>query len=206
MFPGMKARKLLISCLCVAAAVIVCITFYIKTHPMVFNESSFEHAHCIVQTGSAFRNYADDHNGHFPFSTNGYGDALLLLSNYVGDFWACLTGPGYDGQVFAMAAQTGQHIPEIECGRVYVQGLTKSDNPEIALLFDKMPSPGGDHCTGFHRIRAPLSREVLLIDSSRQVVKESEWDAFAKRQVDLLLAAGIKRSQAEKYYSEEPKR
>jgi hypothetical protein len=205
-FPGVKLKKFLTASLCVAAALIVFSICYIKAHPLVFNESFFEHAHCIVETGTAFRLYAAEHNGRFPFDTNGYGDALLLLSNYVGGAWACLTGPGYDGQVFALAAQTGQHIPEAECGRVYVQGLCETNDLNIALFFDKLPTPGGDHCNGFHRIRAPLAREVVTVDGSRQVVRESEWDAFAKRQVDLLVAAGIPRPQAEQYYSEKPKR
>jgi hypothetical protein len=202
----MKLKKSVVVCLFLAFAVMVSGVSYVKTHPLVFNESFFEHAHCIVQTGSAFQNYAADHNGHLPFDTNGYGNALLLLSNYVGNSWACLTGPGYDGQVFALAAQTGQHIPEIQCGRVYVQGLSISNDSHIALFFDKLPTPGGDHCQGFHRITATLAREVLTIDEDRPVVKESDWSAFAKQQINLLVAAGIAQPQAEEYYAEKPVR
>lgn len=201
----MKLKKSIAVCFSVAAAAMVCGICYIKTHPLLFNESFFEHAHCIVQTGIAFQLYASDHNGHFPFDTNGYGNALLLLSNNVGNFWACLTGPGYDGHVFAEAAQTGQHVPEIECGRVSVQGLSVSNDEHIALFFDKLPTSGGDHCHGFHRITAALSREVLTIGGDRRVVKESEWNAFARQQVELLVAAGIARPQAEEYYAEKPK-
>lgn len=202
----MKLKKSVAACLSLALAVMVCAICYVKRHPLVFNESFFEHAHCIVQTGSAFQIYADEHNGHFPLDTNGYGNALLLLTNYLGENpWALLTGPGYDGQVFARAAQTGQPMPEIECGRVYVQGLSVTNDPHIALLFDKLPTPGGDPCQGFHRITAPLAREVLTIDGDRRLVKESEWSAFAKQQVELLVTAGIARRQAEEYYAEKPK-
>jgi hypothetical protein len=201
----MKLKEFIATCLSVSVAVIVCGICYVKAHPLVFNESFFEHAHCIVQTGSAFRNYAADHSGQFPFDTNGYGNALLLLSNYVGNFWGCLTGPGYDGQVFALAAETGKRIPETECGRVYVQGLSVNNDPRIALFFDKLPTPGGDHCQGVLRIGAPLAREVLTIDGNRRVVKESEWNAFAKQQVELLVGAGIARAQADEYYSKKTK-
>lgn len=198
----LKLKKVPVACLCAALAGIVFSIYYIKTHPLVFNESFFEHAHCILQTGMAFNNYAADHDGHFPFDTNGYGKALLLLADYTGNFWACLTGPGYEGKVFEVAAESGGNIPEGECGRVYVQGLSATDNPKIALFFDKLPTPGGDHCHGFHRMFAPLAREVWTVGSSRQVVKESDWHAFAKEQVDLLVAAGISRTQAEEYYRE----
>jgi hypothetical protein len=202
----MKLKKSLIASISAALAIMVCCIAYVKVHPMVFNESLFEHAHCIVQTGTAFKNYAADHYGRFPFDTNGYGNALLLLTNYVGDIWACLTGPGYDSQVFAAAARTGQHIPEIECGKVYVQGLSETNDSHIALLFDKLPTPGGDHCNGIHRIFAPLAREVWTIGSDRLVVKETEWNEFTKHQVELLVAAGVMRQQAEEYYAEKPKK
>jgi hypothetical protein len=123
------------------------------------------------------------------------------------DAWLpSLTGPGYDAGVFERGLKTGQHVQESECGRVYVQGLNEYNDAEIALLFDKVPTPGGDHCHLLARLTAPLAREVLFVDSSRKVVPEKEWNQFARRQVALLVAAGIPREQAEKYYSEEPKR
>jgi hypothetical protein len=200
-----KFKKIFFAFLCITVAIILFCACYIKAHPLVFNESLFEHAHCIVITGLAFKTYANDHYGQFPFDTNGYGNALLLLTNYVNNYWACLTGPSYDGHVFAMAAQTGRYIPDVECGRVYVQGLCETNDPEIALFFDKLPTPGGDHCHGIHRILAPLAREIWTVGGDRRVVNVSEWDAFAKRQVDLLVAAGIARPQAEEYYSEKRK-
>ena len=36
-------------------------------------------------------------------------------------------------------------------------------------------------------------------------ILESEWQATAKRQIELLVAAGIARAQAEMYYSKNPK-
>lgn len=200
-----KFKKILAAGFGFIAAMGVCCIFYVRTHPLVFNESFFEHAHCIVQTGLAFNTYASEHDGRFPADTNGYGNALLQLTNYTANFWACFTGPGYNGKVFEEAARTGQRIPEAECGRVYVQGLSETNDPDIALLFDKMPSPGGDHCQMLHRLTAPLSREVWTIRSGREVIRESEWRAYATNQIALLVAAGIPREQAEEYYSEKPK-
>ena len=89
---------------------------------------------------------------------------------------------------------------------MYVQGLSETTEPAIALLFDKMPTPGGDHCHFLARVSAPLAREVWTIGSDRRVIREIEWPAFAKLQIELLVAAGIAREQAERYYSEQPKR
>ena len=83
---------------------VICLT-YVQTHPLVFNESFLEHAHCIKGGGLGLEGYAHDHGGLYPFHTNGYGDALLLVN----DGWdAALTGPGYDTKVFERARRTGE--------------------------------------------------------------------------------------------------
>ncbi len=176
---------------------------YVRTHPLVFNESFWEHAHCMTGGGLSLSSYAHDHDGRFPYHTNGYGDALVMMES---GWDAALTGPGYDAAVFERVRRTGEDAPEAEFGRVYVQGLTVANAPGIALLFDKLPTPGGDHCHLLARISAPLAREVLTIGMNRRVVRESEWPAFAKQQVELLVAAGITREQAVRYYSEQPKK
>src|SRR5262249_54228306 len=116
---------------------------YVRSHPLVFNESLWQHAHCIKIAGLELERYAEENKGKFPHHPGGYGNALLLLSE---DCFFALTGPGYDAAAFHAAKRNGRDLAEEECGRVYVQGLTKKSNPEIALLFDKLPTPGGDHC------------------------------------------------------------
>ena len=177
--------------------------YFMKMDPLVFNESFWTHAHCMKMAGLDLVEYAQEHGGRYPYHTNGYGDALLLLTN---SWLPSLTGPGYDADVLEQALKTGQDVPESECGRVYVQGLSESNDPDIALLFDKIPTPGGDHCHLLRRIFAPLTREVWTIGSGMQAVGESEWPAYAKRQIELLVEAGLPREQAEMYYSEKPKR
>lgn len=185
------------------AVIVACGFFYVRAHPLVFNESFLGHAHCMKGGGLGLMGYAHEHGGQFPFHTNGYGDALLLVN----EGWdAALTGPGYDALVFEQVRKTGEDAPESEFGRVYVQGLRDTNAPEIALLFDKLPTPGADHCHLFRRMFAPLGREVWTIGCEMRFIPESRWSAFAKEQIDLLVAAGIAREQAERYYSESPKR
>lgn len=171
---------------CAAGAVLFSI-IYVRAHPLVFNESFFGHAHCMKSAGLGLESYAADHGGRFPFHTNGCMAALALAiaGRYCSD--SELTCPGY--------------IP-----RVYVQSLSRTNDGEIAILFDKVPTPGGDHCHFFQRMRAPLGREVYTIGNGMRFIPESGWSKFSREQVDLLVAAGMKQLQAEDYYSEFPRR
>jgi hypothetical protein len=137
----------------------------------------------MKSAGLGLESYAADHGGRFPFHTNGCAAALALpvAGGYCSD--SELTGPG--------------HV-----ARVYVQGLSRADDAQIAILFDKVPTPGGDHCHFFQRMRAPVGREVYTIGNGLSFILEREWSKFSKKQMDLLVAAGITRAQAEEYYSE----
>lgn len=171
---------------------------YVRMHPLEFMPA---HRHCIKIAGLQLANYADGHNGQFPTHPKGYGNALLLVD---ADCFPMLTGPGYDATPFHKAKLSGQGLAEEDCGRVYVQGLKTTSNSEIAILFDKLPTPGGDHCHLPWRLRAPLGREVWLIGCTHLFVLESEWPEFAKKQVELLVKEGINRQEAERLYASKP--
>jgi hypothetical protein len=145
--------------------------------------------------------YANDHNGDFPRSTNGYGDALLKL---VPDYTVpnMVTGPCFDAKPFEDALKGHTHLAEKDCGRVYIQGLTISNDPAIVILYDKIPTPGGDHCAFPARLFRPLGREVLLI-GGHSYVQESAWPRYSSNQVELLVKAGFTRERAEACYKPE---
>ncbi len=176
---------------------------YVHTHPLVFMDT---HQHCIR---GALNNYAGAHEGRFPNHPAGYGNALLLLEPYEPRF-NTLTGPGYDTEPFREALRTNGILREEDCGRVYIQGLNVSDPAlkrcEIVVLFDKLPTPGGDHCYFWgYRIFRSLCREVLYADGSTRTVEEGEWPAFAQEQVNLLVQTGYDRAEAERLYASRPK-
>lgn len=197
-----RVRQLRIAALVLVPVLSVALWAFVRTNPLIFNESFFGHEHCMKQTTSLLRMYAHDHNGKFPSHTNGYADALMLMENQ----WPLLlTGPGYDIALVVTAWKAGQDIPEAELGRVYVQGLDEKDDVNIVIVFDKLPTPGGDHCHGLSRLRAPLVREVGLIDGSMEKILEKDWPKFSRKQIDLLVTAGIPKEKAEAYYSEQPK-
>lgn len=177
--------------------------------PLVFNKSFFTHQYCIKQLGTALRIYASDNHDSFPAHPGGYGDALLLLytgkQNYVGTTQV-LTGPCYDWKIFDDAIRTKGHVPESECGRVYVQGLKEeTGNFEIAIAWDKQPTRGGDHWHGWGKLWAPLLREVCLVDGSMQRILHKDWPEFSRKQIELLVKAGIPRERAIALYAEPPK-
>ncbi|MBI1177632.1 hypothetical protein GC207_09360 [bacterium] len=166
-------------------------------NPLIFNESFVEHAHCIVAAQSVLRIYADEHGGRFPESTNGFGDALLPLSEDAG---YAFTGPMFDDSEFVTARHDGRTVDESKLGRIYMQGLSEHSNPAIALLFDRVATPGGDHCHLFNRLFAPYGREVLELGDGKLFVRDTDWYAYATNQVALLVAQGINRKTAQSYY------
>jgi hypothetical protein len=161
----------------------------------------YVHQHCIKQTGLAFRLYADDHQGRLPFSTNGFGNALLLLTKggYLGSTnnVAEICGPDDDGHIFKVTLQNNFVVPEDQCSRVYIQGLSEANDPEICILFDRNSCKGGDHMRSpwGHRVR-----ELCLLDGSMQVIREEDWPVFSRKQVELLIAAGFSRTNALHFY------
>ena len=157
----------------------------------------YVHQHCIKQTGIAFGVYSGDHNGQLPFSTNGFGNALLLLvkENLVEVSTIC--GPDDDGHVFKAALENNSVVPEEQCSRVYIQGLCETNDPLICILFDRNSCRGGDH------FRSPWGhavREVWMLYGSMQVITDERWPEFSRQQVELLVAAGFSRTNALHFY------
>jgi hypothetical protein len=160
------------------------------------------HAHCILFGGMQLDEFARKHEGQYPYHPKGYANALLLMDK---DCFSSLTGPGYGAEALREAKRTGSELSEAECGRVYVQGLTNNSNRQLALLFDKLPTPGGDHCHLPRRLWAPLGREVWTIGMDHLFVRESDWEDFASTQVDLLVQEGIERQEALRLFASKPK-
>lgn len=184
--------RLLIGVVVISFAFVV----YIQNRPLVFNESFFGHAHCIAQAAGSLLQYAAEHQGRYPTHINGYGDALLLVvKDYLPGAYA-FTGPGYGSSVFGEALASNRDVDEEKCGRVYVMGLSATSNPENAILFDKLPTPGGDHCHGLRRLTAPLCREALLVDGSHVTIHESKWQEFSQKQIEMLVREGFARAAA----------
>lgn len=158
---------------------------------------TYSHQHCIKSAGTAFQIYSSDHQGQLPFSTNGFGDALLLLAKENPSCINCLCGPDDDGHVFRDAIKNNSVVPEDQCSRVYIQGLSETNDPQICILFDRNSCKGGDH---FRSPWGHLLREVCLLDGSMQTIRDEGWPEFSRKQVELLVTAGFSRTNALRFY------
>lgn len=149
--------------------------------------------------GTYLSGYADAHQGEYPSHTNGFGDALALVAADIGYTSGAmvLVGVDDDASLLMSAATNHTHLPEEKCTRIYVQGMTKASNPEIAILFDRYAVKGGDHRRG----HGPYLREVLFVQDGVREIELKDWPAFAKNQVELLVQEGILRPVAEAYYA-----
>jgi len=157
----------------------------------------YVHQHCIKQAGLAFKVYSSEHQSQFPFSTNGFGDALLLFAKWDSTVMNSICGPDDDGHLFKEALTNNSVVPEEKCSRVYIQGLSESNDPQICILFDRNSCRGGDH------FRSPWGhrlREVCLLDGMMQVIPDEKWPEFSRNQVELLVAAGFSRTNALHFY------
>ena len=155
------------------------------------------HQHCIKNAGMAFHIYANDHGGRLPFSTNGFGDALLILIKEDPVYLHNICGPDDDGHIFRESLTNHAIVPEEKCSRVYIQGLNESNDQQICILFDRNSCRGGDHFRSpwGHRVR-----EICMLDGSMGVIPDEKWPEFSRNQIELLVAAGFSRTNASRYY------
>ena len=200
-FACMKRRHLWLKTVFIGGTAAIAFSVsYVRSHPLVFNESLWQHAHCMPQLATSFRIYAQDHGGVFPVYTNGYGDALLMMTPERAWFYY-LTGPGYDISAFEKALDSGGDVDERRCGRVYVQGLSVTNDSRVGILFDKVAAPP-DHCHFPQRLWRGFGREVCFVDGTWHFVPLEGWSAFALEQVALLVQAGFARERAEELYNQ----
>jgi hypothetical protein len=196
-----KRGKLKVASL-IAIVAVVGLFAFVKMNPVIFNESFFEHAHCITIADAALEMYAQEY-GHWPYHTNGFGDAVLLT---IENAWMSFTGPGFDDSELLSARASGRDVDENKLGRIYIQECrffsewVGTNVPSgICYLFDQVATPG-DHVHLLGRLWAPPIREVLELGTSLKFVRDDEWYAYATNQIELLVAAGLDRRKARHYY------
>lgn len=159
------------------------------------------HQHCIKGAMFVLSSYEERHNGKYPSSPKGWGDALLELASSPEDVeWIPLfVGVDDDGSRLIEALRTGKDVDEAACTRIYVQGLSKDSDPAIAILFDRYAVKGGDHfrdAPGQARLR-----EVITLGWSMWHIKEPDWPAFVSQQRELLLKEGFSEAEIDGFYA-----
>jgi hypothetical protein len=138
---------------------------------------------CLKQLGFALLQYAADHDRHFPAGAQTPEASLSLL--YQEDYGVdaeLLRGKTVPVAVVRGLLERGQLLGPETCGWHYVEGLTLDDDPQIALVWDKV---------GLGHNGEELSRgghEVLYVGGWTRIVPASEWPDFLEGQARLLAA------------------
>jgi len=171
-----------------AAAVIMLAAMGLSLFGYIKWKYPYRMSHCCAKSmGLALRTYALDHGGRFPAGGDTPEASLsLLYSNYVDAY--TLRGKTVRLEVAQAAlARNGKLGPE-SCDWHYVEGLTDTDDPQIAILWDKV---GLGH--NGERLKWG-GHSVVLVDGSEQHVSGAKWPEFLQQQKQLL----AQRSEREK--------
>lgn len=133
---------------------------------------------CIKQIGWALAIYADENDGWFPSGGDSPEASLSLLYGDLNIY--PLAGKTIAPEMAQRAIDEHGHLGPESCDWHYVEGLRDDDNPEIAIVWDKIGlGHNGDRLkSGGH--------EVLFVDRTSHLISGIEWEAFLLRQKELL--------------------
>lgn len=161
-----------------AVALFVILGFVVR----LYNRSQYPYgwSHCCLKgLGLALQNYAEKHNGRFPAGA-GCPEASLSLLYREGYLDAeTLRGKTVPVEKVKSILERGELLGPDSCGWHYVEGLTTSDDPHLAIVWDKV---GLDHngrdLNGGH--------SVWFLGLGDEVVPASDWPQFLECQQELL--------------------
>ena len=179
--PSQYRRRILgcsgISLAVVAVLVGAAYAWYRYTFP-------YGYTHCCLKgLGLSLLNYAQQHDGHFP-EGGGCPEASLCLlyrCNYGIDGYT-LCGKTKSAEVAQEILERGELLGPDTCDWHYVEGLTISDDPQIAQLWDKVGlSHNGQRLSGG-------GHSIWRVGGQEEVIPGSEWPQFLEEQERLMAA------------------
>ncbi|MEO5917676.1 MAG: hypothetical protein ABIS50_25825 [Luteolibacter sp.] len=135
---------------------------------------------CILGVQFALTDYAEAHGGRFPHGESSPEASLSLLYKEEGLDANTLRGMTVPEKTTRAILESGHLLTPATCGWHYVEGLTKSDDPRLALLWCKEPlqHDGSRGKSG--------AREVVRVDGDRSSVSGDQWTEFLKEQQQLM--------------------
>jgi hypothetical protein len=137
---------------------------------------------CLAGLGLALQQYAQEHDGHFPAGAGSPEASLSLLARgHYGIDAEVLRGKTVPVEKVRSILERGELLGPDSCGWHYVEGLTTSDDPGLALVWDKVGlGHNGQDIGGGH--------SVWFLDCHEEIVTAKEWPGFLKRQEELMAA------------------
>ena len=125
--------------------------------------------------------FAARHYGFFPSSKTGAFDALQKLYPEYMPSGRELAGISGDVRGLTNALFNKSPINESLTSWVYIQGLRESDDPQVAVLWERRPGLDSSGRRNFSGARA-----VVLISGEITNVSLADWPSFTNRQEKLL--------------------
>jgi hypothetical protein len=124
--------------------------------------------------------YADANNGAFPAGQSTAEASLSLLYRMDPNVAYLLAGKSASVEDAERLLSSGQLLDPKTCSWHYVEGLRKTDDPRLALFWDKVGS-------GHHGERMPDGgHNVWFIGAQHRWVPVEEWPSFIKEQEKIL--------------------
>jgi hypothetical protein len=168
------------------SAGILCMAFVYGFHALRSYYYPYGFSHCCLKIlGLDLSNYADAHNGRFPAGEKCPEASLSLLYKQNGndsDYAEILRGKTVPLETVKNILERGELLGPDTCGWHYVEGLTRSDDSRLALVWDKIG-------LGHNGQRLPEGgHSVLFIQGNEEVIPGPEWPQFLKQQEELMAA------------------
>jgi hypothetical protein len=134
---------------------------------------------CDKQLYLSLMNYADTHGGRFPAGEATPEASLSLLYPDADPY--LLSGKIVSPEKVEAILTAGGKLTSSTCGWHYVEGLSRDDNPDLALFWCKKPlGHNGQLLKWF---------EVFTVNGDKRLVPLEDWDAFLADQQKLREAA-----------------
>lgn len=139
---------------------------------------------CILAVMLALESYAKEHDGHYPGGEKS-AEASLSLLHRSGDLDpGTLRGMTIPEGVARSVLEGGGLLSPESCGWHYVDGLTRADDRELALLWCKEPlGHNGDRSRDGRR-------QVVFVGGDVRWISEARWAAFLDDQERRLALRG----------------
>lgn len=135
---------------------------------------------CSKQLATQLQIYAEENSGRFPSGRTTPEASLGLLYDGTEEFMVgLLSGKTVPEKVTRAALKKGNLGPE-STGWHYVEGLTLSDDPQLAIVWDKV---GLNH---FGEWKKGGGREVIFVSGLTEFI--GDWPKFLEKQARLLSA------------------
>lgn len=167
-------RTLLLAVGLIAGVIALISWYYNKTYPY-----GRTHA-CDSQLSFALQEYAAKHKGQFPAGEKSPEASLSLLHGANRTDPALLAGKTASAKYAETLLSSGKLLDPSTCSWHYVEGLRLTDNPKLALFWDKIGlGHNGDWIeAGGHTVN--------FISCDRRWISVAEWPSLLEEQKMLL--------------------